>query len=40
MKKIAFIVLASLVIMACGHNVADSVVSKAVSKQAAILSSI
>jgi len=40
MKKIAFIVIASLAIMHFGHSMADSVVSKATSKQAAVLSSI
>jgi hypothetical protein len=40
MKKILFIVIASLAIMHFGHSMADSVVSKAVIKQADILSSI
>ena len=40
MKKIAFIVIASLAVMHFGHSMADSVVSKAVGKQAVILSSI
>jgi hypothetical protein len=40
MKKIAFIVIASLAIMHFGHSMAEGVVSKAVSKQSAVLSSI
>jgi hypothetical protein len=40
MKKIVFIVIASLAVMHFGHSIAEGVVSKAVSKQAATLSSI
>lgn len=38
--KVTAIVIASLAIMHFGHSMADSVVSKAVTKQATILSQI